>query len=82
MLNKIMQIVRREYLETVKTKAFLIGVLILPLFIGVVIVFGGKMQKKAFTGPREDHHLAVLNHETIIDKSIRQAFEDYNQGRF
>ena len=78
MLNKILQITRREYLETVKTKAFIIGVLALPVLMIVPIFFVGKMQEKVFSGPRDDIHLAVLNHDTAIDQSLREMFEDYN----
>lgn len=78
MLNKTLQISRREYLETVKTKAFIIGVLALPVIMIILMVVGGKMQEKAFTGPREDRHLAVLNHEESIDQTLRQMFGEYN----
>ncbi len=78
MLNKILQIARREYLETVKTKAFIIGVLALPVIMAVLMVIGGKAQRNAFSGPREDRHLAVLNHDDSIDQTLRQTFEDYN----
>lgn len=79
MLNKILQITRREYLETVKTKAFIIGVLALPVMMVVLMVIGGKMQRKAFTGPRDDRHVAVLNRDSSIDQTLRQIFEDYNK---
>ena len=65
MLNKLLQIARREYLETVKTKAFIIGIVILPVFMAVVMIFGGKLQKKAFTGPREDRQVAVRKQSRI-----------------
>ena len=80
MLNKIVGIARREYLETVKTKAFLIGILALPVFIGIVVVFGGKMQKKAFSGEVGDRHLAVINHEKSLDLELRKSFEEYNSN--
>jgi ABC-2 type transport system permease protein len=84
MLSKILQIARREYFETVKTKAFIIGVLALPVLMTVMMIFGGKMQQNAFTGPRDDRHVAVLNNEESIDQTLREMFEDYNnenQGR-
>ena len=78
MLNKMLQIARREYLETVKTKAFIIGILLLPVIMGVMIFFGGKMQKSAFSGPREDIHALVLNHDSALDKTLAEAFDNYN----
>ncbi len=78
MLNKILQIARREYLETVKTKAFIIGVLALPVMMVGLMFIGGKVQQKVFSGPREDRHIAVLNHDEAIDSTLEQMFEDYN----
>ncbi len=78
MIKKILQIARREYLETVKTKAFIIGVLALPVMMTVMIFVGGKAQRKAFTGPRDDRHVAVLIHDSSLDLSLRNSFEDYN----
>ena len=78
-MNKILQIARREYLETVKTKAFLIGLLVLPVFIVGIVVIGGKMQKKAFTGPREDIQLAVVNLDQELDQELKDAFDSYNE---
>ena len=79
MLKKIIEVARREYLETVKTKAFIIGVIVLPLLMGVMIVFGGKMQKKAFAGDVGDRNLAIVNFEKSIDQELRESFEDYNK---
>jgi ABC-2 type transport system permease protein len=79
MLSKIIQIARREYLETVKTKAFIIGVLALPVMMTAMMFFGGKMQQKVFTGPRDDRHLAVLINDDAIEQTLRHMFEDYNK---
>jgi len=78
-MNKLMQIVRREYLETVKTKAFIIGVLIVPVMVTMAAVLSGKMQKEVFTGPREDRNVAVINQEQVVDSSLRDMFEQYNK---
>lgn len=78
MISKVFQIARREFLETVKTKAFIIGISIVPVFVAGVMFFGGKLQQKAITGPREDIQVAVLNHEPAIEKSLAAAFDSYN----
>ena len=38
MLNRILAIMRREYLERVKTKAFWISTLLVPVFLGAVMI--------------------------------------------
>ena len=38
MLRRITAVVRREYLERVRTKAFWISTLIVPLFLGAVMI--------------------------------------------
>jgi ABC-2 type transport system permease protein len=38
MLNRILAVIRREYLERVRTKAFWISTLVVPIFLGAVMV--------------------------------------------
>ena len=38
MLNRIFAVIRREYLERVKTKAFWISTLLVPIFLGAVMI--------------------------------------------
>ena len=38
MLNRILAVIRREYLERVRTKAFWISTLLVPLFLGAVMI--------------------------------------------
>jgi ABC-2 type transport system permease protein len=38
MLNRILAVIRREYLERVKTKAFWISTLLVPVFLGAVMI--------------------------------------------
>ena len=36
MLNRILAVIRREYLERVRTKAFWISTLLVPIFLGLI----------------------------------------------
>ncbi len=38
MLNRIFAVIRREYLERVRTKAFWISTLLVPIFLGAVMI--------------------------------------------
>ena len=50
-MRRILDVARREYMETVKTKAFLIGLLFVPVIIVGVILFTGRMATSK-QGPR------------------------------
>ena len=77
-INKILHVAVREYLETVKTKAFLISLLILPLFMGVVLFLSNRFQEKTFSGPRPDRNVAVLNLEEGLTTELDSAFAQNN----
>ena len=38
MLNRILAVIRREYLERVRTKAFWISTLLVPIFLGAIMI--------------------------------------------
>ncbi len=38
-MQKILKVARREYIETIKTKTFIFGVLMTPVIIGGIIFF-------------------------------------------
>ena len=42
-MDRILKIAKREYVESVKSKTFIISVLFAPLIFGVVIFFTGRM---------------------------------------
>ena len=45
MANKTLLIAQREYLETVRTKTFWIGIFIVPVLIGISIGVGALLKK-------------------------------------
>ncbi|KPK74168.1 MAG: hypothetical protein AMJ79_14655 [Phycisphaerae bacterium SM23_30] len=46
-MHKIYKVARREYLDSVRTKTFIISLLMTPLFIGVMVFINSKMPKLA-----------------------------------
>ena len=77
-INKILHVAVREYLETVKTKAFVISLLLVPLFMGVFMFISTRLQEKAFSGPRPDRNVAVFNLEDSLAAPLDSAFAQNN----
>jgi ABC-2 type transport system permease protein len=78
MIVKILKVARRDFIETVKTKVFLFGVLLVPLLIGGLIFGSAQMQKKSFEGPRPDRQVAIINNSEEIRACIDSVFAKYN----
>jgi ABC-type Na+ efflux pump permease subunit len=59
-MSKVLQIARREFVETVFTKAFVIGLLVLPVMLGVFALIGPKL-----FGP--DRNFAIAGDLAVVD---------------
>ena len=57
-MRKILQVALREYVETVKTKTFIIGLLMVPVIIGGIILFAGRFASGQ-GGPRPPMRVPV-----------------------
>jgi len=84
-MQKILKIAQREYIETVKTKAFIFGILMLPIMIGLIIFFTSRMSRDK-TGPQPPVKVAVndLSSELVDEISelvdeIKASFEKHNE---
>ena len=69
-MRRILKIAQREYVETVKTKTFLLGVLVTPLIIGGILLFTGRARHD-MTPPRPPRHVAVANLATQLSGQIK-----------
>ncbi len=58
MMRRILKVAQREYVETVKTKTFVIGILMTPVIIGGIIFFTNRISQGK-TGPRSTFKVAV-----------------------
>jgi len=76
-LNRINAIIRREYLERVKTKAFWISTLLVPIFLGAVMIIPAWLASRGggtFT-------IAVLDFTGRFNEPIRAELHDMlNRG--
>ena len=77
-MHRILKVAKREYIETAKTKTFIIGLLMTPVIIGAIIFFtkavtGGKI------GPRPPIRVAVTDLSKTLTEGIKTSFDDYNK---
>jgi len=77
-MQKILRVAQREYIETVKTKTFIIGILMVPFIIGGIIFFTSRMSRDK-TGPQPPIKVAVTDLSRELDAEIKASFERYNQ---
>lgn len=74
-MNRILLIARRDYLQTVMSKAYLFGLILLPLLIG------GGFLATAFAnrGNAGDQRVAVVDHTGVSAAAVIQASEESNR---
>jgi len=77
MISKILKVAQREYAETVKTKTFILGVLMTPLIIGGIIYFSSRYAHSG-TGPRLPKQIVVIDRTSELKEEIRSFFKKHN----
>jgi ABC-2 type transport system permease protein len=78
-MQKILKIAQREYVETVKTKTFLIGILITPAIIGMILFVNSRISR-SITGPRPPKRVIVADLSGELLTEIEGLFEEYNES--
>jgi len=78
-MHKILIVARREYIETVKTKTFLIGILVTPLIVGGIILFT-KSAAKGKHGPRPAVKVGITAASTILTERTSAALQEHNDS--
>jgi ABC-2 type transport system permease protein len=74
-MNRSLIVATTEFLTLVKTKAFIIGLLMLPVMIGASIGF---QLLAARNSDVEDHAFAVVDHTGVLYDTIVSAAEEHN----
>jgi ABC-2 type transport system permease protein len=77
-MQKILRVAQREYMETVKTKTFILGILMVPFIIGGIIFFTSRMSRGK-TGPQPPIKVAVTDLSNELGAEIKASFDRYNQ---
>jgi ABC-2 type transport system permease protein len=77
-MSKILKIAQREYQETIRTKAFIVSILMTPVIIVGIVLFSAYMAKNE-PGPRPAVKVAVVDLSEELSEQIEDAFDKYNK---
>jgi len=75
-MSRIIVVATTEFLTLVKTKAFIIGLLLVPVLIGLSVAFQVFAAQHADV---DDHPFAVIDRTGVLYPTIAQASEEHNQ---
>ena len=78
-MNRILRVAQREYIEAVKTKTFIVSVLMTPVLIGVIIFFTSRLSLDAI-GPRPPRSVAVTDLTGRLADHLEVSFDRYNEA--
>jgi len=78
-MQKILKIAQREYIDTVRTKTFVISLLMTPVIIGAIILIN-KRVSSSISGPRPPRKVVVTDLSEQLSDEINAAFDEYNKG--
>jgi len=79
MSSRILHIARREILETVKTRTFLISLAVAPLITVAIIYFAGGAGEAAMSS-RPDRRVVVVDRAGEMADGLRVAFDGHNKA--
>lgn len=77
--HKILTIAKRDYIATVRTKAFLFGLVVAPVLFG-----GGSIAMSLFNGQPDlkDRRIAVVDHTGVVGDAFVRAARENRQELF
>ena len=79
-MRKILKIAQREFAETVKTKTFILGLVMVPFIIGGIIFFTSRISQGK-GGPRPPINVAVTDLSSAIFAEAKSgSFYNYNKS--
>lgn len=73
-------VARREYLETVRTRTFLIGLLLPPAMMALMIFFTGRMEHAVKAGPRPALSVIVSDQSGKLAGELQKVFKRFNES--
>lgn len=80
MINKILKVAEREFLETVKTKTYVITLFLMPILILGGMYLSLKLTHKSITGERPTKTIGVTDLSNELQGEIRAVFDGYNKA--
>jgi len=76
---KLLRVAQREYLETAKTKTFILSIVMLPVILVVIVFFAKQLARKPTTA-RPPMKVAVTDLSNQLSAQIKASFEQYNKN--
>jgi ABC-2 type transport system permease protein len=74
---KLLRVAQREYIETAKTKTFLLSILMLPVMIGLIMFFAKRFNRPT-AAARPPMNVAVTDLTNQLSDQIEASFDNYN----
>lgn len=78
-MNKTLKIAQREYIETAKTKTFLMGLVMVPFIIAGIIFFTSRVSRRK-PGSRPPVSVAVTDLSGDVYAEAQKKFYEYNKA--
>ncbi len=78
-MRKILKIAQREYLDVVRTKTFILSILMTPAIIGIVFFINSRT-RRSFTGPRPPREVVVADLTNELADEIKASFDQHNKS--
>jgi ABC-2 type transport system permease protein len=78
-MRKIYKVAEREFAETVRTRTFLISLLLIPIILGGILLFGDKLAPRK-DAPRPPVRVRVAGPSRELSQKIETIFQEYNQA--
>ncbi len=75
---KLLRVAQREYIETAKTKTFILSIVMLPVIL-VIMVFFIKRLNRRTTVARPPMKVAVADLSNQLSPQIKTSFDEYNK---
>jgi ABC-type uncharacterized transport system ATPase subunit/ABC-type Na+ efflux pump permease subunit len=79
-MHRILRVAQREYLETVRSKTFVLGLLMVPIIIVAVILLGERVGRGSRTAPRETILVTVTASSAELLAKVEATFEEHNEA--
>ncbi len=78
-MRKIHKVAQREFVETVKTRTFILGLLVIPVIIGGIVLFADHLGPRR-DGSRTPVRVGMTCASKVLAAKIETAFADYSRS--
>ncbi|MFC1634831.1 ABC transporter permease [Planctomycetota bacterium] len=75
---KLLKVAQREYVETAKTKTFILSIVMLPVILVIIVFFAKRLARKPTTA-RPPMNVAVTDLSNQLSSQIKTSFDEHNK---